>query len=71
MWWARRCQASYPVPVIGLVRQDTHFGYYANNADTVQMQRNAVSDQGLHCLLTENSMENTVKMKTPTRKPLK
>ena len=48
----------------------THFGYFPNSADSVQMPPNAASDQGLHCLLTEISMENAVKMKTFT-KPLK
>ena len=43
--------------------------YYANGADPVQMLQNEVSDQGLHCLLTEISVERTVKMKTPTRNP--
>ena len=45
-------------------RRDTHLGYYANSADPIQMPPNAASDQGLHCLQTEISMENTVKMKT-------
>ena len=42
-------------------------GYFANSADPVQTPPYAASDQGLHCLLTEISMENAVKMKTPTR----
>ena len=33
------------------------------------MLPNAVSDQGLHCLLTEISMENAVKMKTSQETP--
>ena len=34
------------------------------------MLPNLVFDQNLHCLLTEISMENAVKMKTPTRNPI-
>ena len=37
-----------------------------NSADPVQMLQNVMSDQGVHCLLTEISMQNTVKMKTST-----
>ena len=42
-------------------------GYHANSADLVQRLQNAASDQDLHCLHTEISVENTVKMKTSTR----
>ena len=35
-------------------------GAYSNSADQVQMPQNAASDQGLHCLLTVSSMQNTV-----------
>lgn len=45
---------SLPLP-----RPDAVFGYYANSADS----------HGLHCLLTETSMENAVKIETPTRTP--
>ena len=38
-------------------------GTYANNADIDQMPQNAASDQGLHCLVTKNSMQNTIKEK--------
>ena len=57
--------------MIGLVRQDTLFGYYANSADPFQTMPNAVSDQGLHCLLTEVFTENAVKTKTATKNPEK
>ena len=45
------------------------WGYYANSADPVQMLQNAASHQDLHCLLTEISMENAVKMITAIRNP--
>ena len=41
----------------------------ANNANSVQMPQNAAPDEGLRCLLTEISVQNTVKMKTSTRTP--
>ena len=44
-------------------------GYYANSADPDQTLQNAVSVQGLHCLLTETSTENTVKVKNPPEPP--
>ena len=50
-----------------LLRQDTHFGYYRNSADPLQMLSFTGSDQGLHCLLTGISMENAVKVNTCTR----
>ena len=62
---------SYMQVVLTVFRKDTLLGYYVNSADSVQMPRKVVSDQGLHCLLTEISMENTVKMITSTRNPLK
>ena len=46
-----------------LVRPNTYLGYYTNSADPVQMPPYlAASDQDLHCLLTEISMENAVRM---------
>ena len=39
-----------------------------DTVDPVQTPPNAASDQGLHCLLTKNFMENAVKM-TSTRNP--
>ena len=36
-------------------------GYYAHRVDPVQMPQNVASDQDLFCLLTKNSMQNTVK----------
>ena len=44
-------------------------GYYANSADLVQTPQNAACDQGLHCLLSFFSMENTLEMNTNTRNP--
>ena len=44
-------------------------GYYANSADPVQMLSNVASHRGLHCLLTQISMENAVNMKIQ-QKPL-
>ena len=47
-----------PLPVsdqIALLR------YFANSAGPVQTPQNAASDQGLHCLHTEMSMENAEK----------
>ena len=41
----------------------------ANIADPVQTPQNAASDQGLHCLLTDISMQNTITMKTSARIP--
>ena len=46
-------------------------GYYANSAGLVQTPLNAASDQGLHCLQPKISIENTVKMKHPSKKPYK
>ena len=42
---------------------------YANSADLVQTPQNAASDQGLHCLVTGISMQNTVKVKIFTGHP--
>ena len=42
--------------------------YCANCADPVQTPQTAASDQGLHCLLTAISIENTVKLKSETAK---
>ena len=39
------------------------------NAEPVQTPPNTTSDQGLHCLLTEISVENAVKMKASSRNP--
>ena len=36
-------------------------GYNENSADPVKMPQHAASDHGLHCLLTEISMENAEK----------
>ena len=44
-------------------------GHNANCADPVQMPHIAASDQGLHCLLTGISMQDTIKVKTFTRDP--
>ena len=44
-------------------------GYNANSADPVQTPSNAAFDQGLHCLLTEISMESTGKGKHPPEAP--
>ena len=35
------------------------------------MAQNAMSDQGLHCLLTENSIKFWIKVKNSTQQPLK
>ena len=56
------------------LNQTPVFGNYANSADTVQTPPNAPnaaseSDLVLHCLLTEISMENEIKVKTSTRNP--
>ena len=47
--------------------QTPHFvlGFYANSADPVQTPPNAASELGLHCLLTEISIENAVKINPP------
>ena len=45
-------------------------GYYENSADPVQMPQNVASDQSLHCLLIEISMESSDKMETSTGNPL-
>ena len=44
---------------------------YANSAYQAQMLQKAVSDQDIHvyCLLTDISIQNTVKVKTFTRTP--
>ena len=36
------------------------YGYYANSADPGRALQNAASDQGLHCLLTDFFMKNTM-----------
>ena len=38
------------------------FGTYANSADPDQTPQDAASDQGLHCLLTENYNKNKIKI---------
>ena len=38
-------------------------GHRQTTADPDQTQQNGASDQGLHCLLTECSIKNLVKMK--------
>ena len=43
--------------------------YYAKSADSIQMPYLVASDQGLHCLRTEISMEIAVKMKGSTKTP--
>ena len=42
----------------------------ANSVDPVQTLRFAASDQGLHCLLTGISSQNTAKVKIFTRTPI-
>ena len=42
---------------------------HVNSADIVQMQQNVVSDQGLHCLPTGISAQNTIKVKTAPVSP--
>ena len=42
---------------------------YANSAGPTQTPQNEASNQGQYCLLTGNSIEYIVKMKTFTRKP--
>ena len=49
--------------------QEPVFGYYANSVDLDQMPPNVVSDHGLHCLLTDISMQNAIKMKIWCRNP--
>ena len=44
-------------------------GYYANSGDPVQTPQTVASELGPHCLLTEISTENTVKMETSNRNP--
>ena len=36
-------------------REDSSRGHWANSADLDQTSQNAMSDQDLHCLLTESS----------------
>ena len=45
----QRINAVLRYHLLALFRPDM----YANSADPVQMQQNAASDQGLHCLLQE------------------
>ena len=45
------------------------FWTHVNSADSDQTPQNAASDQGLHCLLTEISIQNRIKMKKYTRHP--
>ena len=47
-------------------RPATPFGYYASSAEPVQMPPSGASDRGLHCLISEITMENAVKIKTKT-----
>ena len=42
-----------------------------NSAEPDQTPQNAASDQCLHCLHTERSIEIGIKMKNTTQKPLK
>ena len=44
-------------------------GHYANSAEPVQTPHLAASELGLNGLLTEISMEKTVKTKSSTRNP--
>ena len=44
---------------------------YANSADPVQTPQKAASDQDLHCLLTEISIQNTVKVKKKSLETLR
>ena len=48
-----------------LVRSETHFGDLCK-----QCRQNVASDLGLHCLPTEFSVQNTIKLKKFTRNPL-
>ena len=49
----------------------THIsGTYANSADPDQIPHSVVSDQGLHCWLTEYSIKFEKKMKNTTLQPL-
>ena len=43
----------------------------AKNCRPDKMPQNAASDQGLHGLLTENSIKIWIKMKNSTQRPLK
>ena len=43
----------------------------AKSADPGQTPQNAASDQGLHCLLTELSIEILINMKNPPQQPFK
>ena len=49
--------------------QKPNLGTYAISADPVQALQNALSDQGLHCLLTGISMRNIIKQNTLTETP--
>ena len=51
------------------VKQALFLGTYANNVDQDQMPQNMASDQYLHCLLTEISIKNDIKMKKYTKHP--
>ena len=42
---------------------------YAYSADPLQTPQNAASDQGLHCLFSGISLQNTVKIKTSNPPP--
>ena len=55
---------------LSYLRQETFLEreYYADSADLDQMMQKAASDQGQHCLLTKNFMENTIKVKLFTCK---
>ena len=46
-----------------------HLGTYANSADTVQTPHNAVSDQDIHCLPKEMSVQKESEIKSTTGKP--
>ena len=41
-------------------------GAYANREEPVKTPQNVASDQGLHCLRTEISMQDTVQVKILT-----
>ena len=68
--WGKQKYDSFLCLFNPFLEQTPVLGNYANSADLVQMLPYGTSDLGLHCLLTEISMENTVKMNTSTRNPL-
>ena len=62
------CQASlylqqkHNIHILTLSDRIPVLGYYAHSADPVLMPQNMASDQGLHCLLTAISMQNTMEV---------